>query len=551
MKLLAVIPHYRHLGTLPQVVSALRRCGLPVLVADDGSGEDCRAGLAALQGAGVQVAFKAANGGKGSAMKWGFKLAAEQGYSHVLQIDADAQHEFADIPRFVETAQSHPQAVICGRPVYGGDVPKSRLYGRKITDFWNVLHTWSRDIKDGMCGFRVYPLSAVLPVQYSGGIIGERMDFDNEILVRLHWEGVPFIWLDTPVRYNTDGISHFHLRRDNLLISKMHARLFCGMLARRFGRLFRRPQTEPIHWSARRERGHRLFLKLTEWLVRYLPLWPVHGIAALVAAYFYLTSASQRRSVRQYQGYLKNSFPAAPLPARFPVYRQFAAFGQAVADRFAVWQHKITVPDLVVEDPDNLYADVDKHDTRGQILICSHLGNIEICRALVGHHQGFKLNVLVHNAHAEAFNQALKNAGASDLQLIQVAELDAAKMLQLSQKLDAGEWLAIAADRTPVRGNKTVAVDFLGRRAHLPQGPWLLAGLLRAPTNTVFVLKEQGRYHLCLKRFRPAPEWTAATRSQVIANMAQQYADVLAAHAARAPLQWFNFYDFWSDAPHG
>ena len=107
------------------------------------------------------------------------------------------------------------------------------------------------------------------------------------------------------------------------------------------------------------------------------------------------------------------------------------------------------------------------------------------------------------------------------------------------------------ADRTPVRGNKTVPVNFLGHTAHLPQGPWLLAGLLRAPTNTVFVLKEQGRYHLCLKRFQTAPSWTAATRKQVIENMAQQYADVLAAHAARAPLQWFNFYDFWSNTPHG
>ncbi|MBH5328230.1 glycosyltransferase family 2 protein [Eikenella sp. S3360] len=552
MKLLAVIPHYRHLGTLPQVVAALRACGLPVLVVDDGSGEDYRAGLEALRGEGVQVAFRPVNGGKGSAMKWGFKLAAQQGFSHVLQMDADAQHSFADIPRFIETAQAQPQAVVCGRPVYGGDVPKSRLYGRKITDFWNVLHTWSRDIQDGMCGFRVYPLAAVLPIQYGGGIIGERMDFDNEILVRLHWAGVPFVWLDTPIRYAADGISHFNLRRDNWLISKMHARLFCGMFARRFGRFFRRPQAaQSAHWSAQRERGSRPFLRLTAWLVRYLPLPLVHAIAAIVPAYFYLTSTAQRRSVRQYQGYLKSSFPAAPLPARFAEYRQFAAFGQAVADRFAVWRHKITVPDLVVEDPDKLYADVDNHSARGQILICSHLGNIEVCRALVSHHQGFKLNVLVHNAHAEDFNRALKAAGASDLQLIQVAELDAAKMLQLSHKLDAGEWLAIAADRTPVRGNKTVPVQFLGHTARLPQGPWLLAGLLRAPTNTVFVLKERGRYHLCLKRFQVAPSWTAATRKQVIAHMAQQYADILAAHAARAPLQWFNFYDFWNDPDHG
>ena len=232
MKLLAVIPHYRHLGTLPQVVSALRHCGLPVLVVDDGSGEDCRAGLEALRGEGVQVAFRPANGGKGSAMKWGFKLAAQQGFSHVLQIDADAQHNFADIPRFVETAQAQPQAVVCGRPVYGGDVPKSRLYGRKITDFWNMLHTWSRDIKDGMCGFRLYPLAATIAVVREERL-GNRMDFDTEILVRLYWRGVKPVWIPTGVRYAQDGVSHFRAWTDNACISKMHARLFCTMLWRR------------------------------------------------------------------------------------------------------------------------------------------------------------------------------------------------------------------------------------------------------------------------------------------------------------------------------
>ena len=546
MNILALIPHYRHLGTLPQVVCALRACGLPVLVVDDGSGLECDSILRALQSDDVQVAFRPVNGGKGSAMKWGVKLAAQQGYSHVLQIDADAQHDFNDIPAFVQTAHEHPQAVICGRPAYSSDAPKARLYGRKITDFWNVLHTWSFDIKDGMCGFRVYPVASFLEVMYES-ILGDRMDFDNEILVRLHWRQVPFVWLDTPIRYRADGISHFNLSRDNWLISKMHARLFCGMLVRRFGGSGR----EQGHWSLQRERGHRLFLKLTEWLVRYLPLRLLQSITAMVSAYFYLTSSSQRGSVRQYQGYLKQQFPGVPLPKRWPVYRQFATFGQAVADRFAVWQRKITVSDLVLEDPDNLYADIANRQARGQILICSHLGNIEVCRALASHHQDFKLNILVYSAHAEAFNRALKAAGASDLQLIQVTELDTAKMLQLSQKLDAGEWLAVAADRTPVRGNKTVAVDFLGRRAEFPQGPWLLAGLLRARTNTIFVLKEQGRYHLCLSRFQEALQWTSATRRQVIAEAAQQYAHILAQHAARAPLQWFNFYDFWSEHPHG
>lgn len=300
------------------------------------------------------------------------------------------------------------------------------------------------------------------------------------------------------------------------------------------------------HWANQHERGHVLFLKLTALMVRYLPVPIMRLCTAVVCAYFYATSATQRRHIREYQTRLKQTFPTCRLPEKLAVYQQFAAFGNAIADRFAVWQHKISYPDLVLDDRDNVYADIRDHNARGQIFICSHLGNVEICRALVSHHIGFKMNVLVHSQHAQAFNQALKNAGASDINLIQVSELDAAKMLELANRLDAGEWLAIAADRIPIRGEKTVAVQFLGETAQLPQGAWLLAHLLKAKINTLFVLKKQGRYHLILRKFSDVPQWKRANREQEIRQFAQRYADELAQHAAEVPLQWFNFYDFWA-----
>ena len=300
------------------------------------------------------------------------------------------------------------------------------------------------------------------------------------------------------------------------------------------------------HWANQHERGHVLFLKLTALMVRYLPVPIMRLCTAVVCAYFYATSATQRRHIREYQTRLKQTFPTCRLPEKYSVYQQFAAFGNAIADRFAVWQHKISYSDLVLDDRDNVYADIRDHNARGQIFICSHLGNVEICRALVSHHIGFKMNVLVHSQHAQAFNQALKNAGASDINLIQVSELDAAKMLELANRLDAGEWLAIAADRIPIRGEKTVAVQFLGETAQLPQGAWLLAHLLKAKINTLFVLKKQGRYHLILRKFSDVPQWKRANREQEIRQFAQRYADELAQHAAEVPLQWFNFYDFWA-----
>ena len=82
-----------------------------------------------------------------------------------------------------------------------------------------------------MCGFRVYPLADALRAVDSANI-GKRMEFDPEILVRMHWHGVPFVNQFTRVTYPQDGLSHFRVLRDNVLISKMHARLFAGMLLR-------------------------------------------------------------------------------------------------------------------------------------------------------------------------------------------------------------------------------------------------------------------------------------------------------------------------------
>ncbi|WP_037586391.1 glycosyl transferase family 2 [Stenoxybacter acetivorans] len=310
----------------------------------------------------------------------------------------------------------------------------------------------------------------------------------------------------------------------------------------------------PNHWAAHNERGSRFFLRLTAHLACHCPPSLLRLCIYAVLPYFFLTAPHQRRCIRDYQTRLRRRCPDVSLPKQSAVWRQFLAFAEAITDRFSVWQHKITYADLNLYDPDDIYADIRRsirERQHGQIFICAHLGNTEICRALVHHHQGFVLNVLVHSRHAQAFNQALKEAGADDIHLIQVTDLDAALMLDLQKRLERGEWLAIAADRIPVRGDKTTEVLFLGESAQLPQGPWLLAGLLKAPLNTVFCLKKQNQYELHLKKFAGTPQWQRTNRQEKISELAQNFADELTAMCRLAPLQWFNFYDFWNQhAPH-
>lgn len=238
---LVLIPVYDHEHAIGAMLDGVLASGQPCLLVDDGSGVACAKVLDALAArhAGVVSLLRLpANQGKGSAVLAGFAWAADHGYSHVLQIDADGQHDVADIPRFLALAAQHPREIVSGAPIYDDSVPKGRLYGRYLTHVWVWINTLSPRIRDSMCGFRVYPLPPVLALMASEPI-GRRMDFDIEIIVRLFWRGVGVHNLATRVTYPSDGVSHFDVWRDNVRISRMHARLFFGML-RRLPRLLRR-----------------------------------------------------------------------------------------------------------------------------------------------------------------------------------------------------------------------------------------------------------------------------------------------------------------------
>jgi glycosyltransferase involved in cell wall biosynthesis len=232
--LVVLIPVYDHEHAIGAVVAAVLTHDVPCILVDDGSSAVCANvldDLAAAHPEKITLVRHAENRGKGAAVLSGFARAASDGYTHLLQIDADGQHCVADIPKFLNTAKQHPEAIIAGHPIYDESVPAIRLYGRYATHIWVWINTLSLEIKDSMCGFRVYPVAPVIALAACQKI-GTRMNFDTDILVRLFWAGLRVINLPTRVAYPTDGVSHFRVWLDNVLITRMHTVLFFGMLCR-------------------------------------------------------------------------------------------------------------------------------------------------------------------------------------------------------------------------------------------------------------------------------------------------------------------------------
>jgi glycosyltransferase involved in cell wall biosynthesis len=226
-----IIPVYNHGQLLQKSIGKIEAFGYPIIIVDDGNTEQTKQILQQISSANPKITLirLEQNQGKGAAVSAGFLHAIKNNYSHALQIDADGQHNTDDIAVFLQLAKDNPNCLINGVPVYDASVPKARLYSRKITTFWVMVETLSRDIKDAMCGFRVYPLNAISRLLEKRSI-SPRMGFDIEIIVHLHWMGVKIINHPTKVIYPADGVSNFRMVKDNMRISWMHTKLVCGML---------------------------------------------------------------------------------------------------------------------------------------------------------------------------------------------------------------------------------------------------------------------------------------------------------------------------------
>lgn len=234
MRVCVIVPHFDHVEQFTSMLDNLVCGHLPIIVVDDASPENAfrqLEGVLDRAAPGALLLRHTENQGKGGAVMTGLKAAYDAGYSHALQVDADGQHNTADIPRFVSLATKHPEALICGKAVFDASVSRLRYYARYITLFLSWLESLDTVIEDAMCGFRLYPLSRVVPV-FERSRTGKRMAFDPEILVRCVWEGIELRYLPVEVKYPEGGKSHFHYIGDNLEISWMHTRLIFGMLIR-------------------------------------------------------------------------------------------------------------------------------------------------------------------------------------------------------------------------------------------------------------------------------------------------------------------------------
>lgn len=304
--------------------------------------------------------------------------------------------------------------------------------------------------------------------------------------------------------------------------------------------------SKPSHWSDMGEWsmvwGMRFLLRVYLLLGRTVLQWFLYP----VVSYYWLANKPGREASQAYLKRIAKLSPESNLSGNLrDSYRHFISFANAIIDKLAAWSGALTLAEVDYQGRDRLLAQV--KTGMGAVLLGSHLGNLEVCRVIADLDETLRINVLVHTKHAEKFNRLLKQTNAnSGLNLIQVTDISAATAMLLSDKIDNGELVIITADRTPVSRNpRVIRARFLGGEALFPQGPFILASLLKCPVYTLFCLKQQGRQVIYFDHFSDSLTLPRKTREQVLQQAIQRYAQRLEQYCLMEPLQWFNFFDFW------
>jgi predicted LPLAT superfamily acyltransferase len=300
------------------------------------------------------------------------------------------------------------------------------------------------------------------------------------------------------------------------------------------------------HWAQIDEVSFVAGIRLLFWLCRLFGRWPFRAVLFPVLLWYVIAKPWARTASSQFLRRVATLDGGSTVDSSFiGVLRHFAAFGECILDKLLLWSDLFHADSVRVYGVGQIAEQI--RAERGALFICCHLGNLELCRVMSKRHPGLKLTVLLHTKNAARFNRLLARINPdSQLDILQVTELTPVTAALLKERVGRGEFVAIAGDRIPVSEDPRITrVPFLGEPAPFPIGPYVLANLLQCPVYLLFSLRIRDGWEIHLEEFCDQVRLPRQERDAALASLTSAYAARLEDYCRQAPLQWFNFYDFW------
>lgn len=543
-KFVVIIPIYNHKDTITDIVKSIINQDLPLIIVDDGSNNETKKTLNDIDKCykRVDIITLPINSGKGVALSKGLLYADSLGYTHGITIDADGQHDIADIQKFIEASNRKRADLIAGNPTYDNSIPAERLHGRKISNFWTIVTTLSYDTKDVLCGFRCYPLSETGKLLKKRGV-GKRMNFEPDILVRLYWEGVGITNVSTKICYPENSLSHFDYIKDNMRISLNFFILFWGMIIRFFkirSYQSKRALNNANNWVEQKERGNKLGLYLTLFFYKLLGKKLARVILQPVILYFYLTDRKGRVASRVYLDQIEQL-----TNKKLSGYKHYLAFGHMMLDRFDVHRGESESINVIWHNQGLLEERANENN--GLLVVGAHIGSFDILKNIGDAESPVKVRPLMLKKQAELINSFLESINQHEkIEVIEADEMGIDTILKIKDTFSKGEVVAMLADRHAANSKERVCkIRFLGKDATFPQGPWILAQLLKVPVIAVFPIATGYNKYEVFSVEIPILKGNRKDRNATICKIATSFISEVEKICIDYPYQWFNFFNVW------
>jgi predicted LPLAT superfamily acyltransferase len=294
-------------------------------------------------------------------------------------------------------------------------------------------------------------------------------------------------------------------------------------------------------WKNRGERSNRLMVSLLVWIALNLGRPIIKLILYPVTFYFMLFAPSAKAASTSY---LNRVFGKAP--SQHQIWKHFYTFAQTSVDRFyflanQTQQFNIRTRGLEIIQH---YAE----QKQGCLLLIAHFGSFDVLRVTGTREESLPIRILMDHQHNPTTMQLIDSLDPELAgRIIDASQSAPALVLAMDQHLKTGEMIGVMADRAGAN-EKTESVDFLGKPASFPQGPWQLAAALKVPViMCVGVFEGGNNYSLHIELLTEKIDSSRKERAAVISYNMAHYARRLEHHLKQAPYNWFNFYNFWND----
>jgi predicted LPLAT superfamily acyltransferase len=277
--------------------------------------------------------------------------------------------------------------------------------------------------------------------------------------------------------------------------------------------------------------GYRIFV----FLIQKAGIKAAYVLLYFVASYYFLFLKKSNKAIFYY---FKERLNYSYFTSKKMVFKSYYTFGQTIIDKISIsagMRNKFTYEFDGIEVLKNLLA-----EKKGGVLISAHVGNFEIAEHFLGDiNIDFSINLVTTDLEHSAIKKYLESLASKPSVKFIIIKDDLSHIFEINAALANNELVCFTGDRY-FQGTKSLSEKILGKEAHFPAGPFLIASRLRVPVVFVYVMKEPNlHYHLYARE--------ANVKHRDEKGLLKEYIESVETILQKYPLQWFNYFNFWNN----